>query len=1116
MLIASLLLFSCFESALGSLADTGKLRATGIASPTLELGFRTPPNSAKPHTWWHWMDGNVTREGITADLEAMKFAGIGGAQMFTVAVGIPKGPAGYMSDRWRELTAFAVREAGRLGIELCLHNCAGWSSSGGPWIKPEHAMQVLAWSETKVRGPGRYEKPLADPAAPQTYSKVSYSRDIAVLAFPTPEGVGAEPRDPRFLGKTGVVRQDGLEPELTDGSSKPGLRISGIRDLTGLFDAGRGLEWDVPEGEWTILRIGHVPTGKNNHPAPPEGDGLEVDKLSREALDAHWAGMMGKVIADVGPLAGSVLNNSLIDSYEVGSQNWTPRFREEFRKRRGYDLLRYLPAIAGFTVESKEATERFLWDFRRTIADLFAENYFGYFGELCRRAGMLFSTEPYGNGGFDNIECGGLADIPMGEFWVGGGAMESTKLASSIGHVYGRSIIGAESFTADDRVGRFQVEPYAIKALGDLVFCKGINRYIFHRYAHQPWMNLTPGMTMGPWGMHLERTATWWRHAPAWLEYVARCQFLLQQGLFVADVCYYTGEGAPVDLPYGASLKPALPAGYDYDGCDTRALLGRMSVRNGRIVLPDGMSYRLLILPNTTFMTPRVARKIRQLVAAGATVLGPKPERSPSLTDYPQCDRDVRSIADEVWGNREGDEKVDRRFGKGRVVWGKTPGQVLDSMHVEPDFRTSGFASTSRTAYIHRTIGGAEVYFVSNQRYAPSIVDCEFRVSGKAPELWRPETGRIEIAPVFRAERGRTVVPLRLAPAESVFVVFRSPAPKLHWSKFQSDASTPDPRGPRVVVKLARYEESATGRGADVTTIVREMAASGEYDIPATNGMFGDPVPNVVKQLRIEFEIDGRSKTVIEPENGTASLLQTPKAPTQQAPFGLSVDGELNLVFVPWASGRYVAKTNDGRARTIVAPKDAMSVGVSGTWKLYFPSGAGAPPSMRLTKLGSWSDHPSPGVKYFSGTATYTNSLTVPRSMAGPGRVVLLDLGRVKNFARVMVNGTDLGTLWKEPFVLDVSRTVRPGLNSVKIQVTNLWPNRLIGDEQLASDVEWNGSQLQGWPAWLADLSTRPKTGRVAFTTWRFYRKDSPLLESGLLGPVAFRSASPILIRLRK
>lgn len=1081
--------------------------APGRPADPLADGFRNPPASARPHTWWHWMDGNVTKEGITADLEAMKQVGIGGAQMFTVSQGIPPGPVGYMSAKWREMTAYAVKEAGRLGIELCIHNCAGWSSSGGPWITPENAMQVLAWSEKRVKGPTRFSETLPQPAAPQVYAKVPYYRDITVFAFPTPVE-GDAPRDAHFLGKTGVVREDGLEPDLAPDPA--GLAIPRVQlvDLTGKLDADGRLTWDVPDGDWTILRMGHVPTGKDNHPAPPEGDGLEVDKLSREALDAHWAGMMAKVIKDAGPLAGKVLNNSLIDSYEVGSQNWTPKFREEFLSRRGYDPMPYLPVIAGRTIDSKETSERFLWDFRRTIADLYADHYYGYFGELCRKAGMQFSTEPYGNGGFDNIQVGGNADIPMGEFWVGGGTLETTKLASSVGHVYGKPVIGAESFTADDVRGRWLEEPYSAKALGDLVFANGINRYIFHRYAHQPWMNLVPGMTMGPWGTHLERTQTWWTEAATWLKYVARCQYLLQQGKFVADALYFYGEGAPADLPYRPGLKPSLPAGYDYDGCDANVVMNRLAVRDGKLILSDGMTYSVLVLPQSRFMTPAMAARIRDLVRAGATVVGPRPEKTPSLVGFPASDQEVSRVASEAWG--EGEVRTVRRFGKGQVL-NMPLESVFDSLKLPPDFEFKGLSGGSKLAYIHRKIGNADVYFVSNQQYRATEVDCTFRIAGKAPELWHPDTGAIEEAPAYAGVKGRTAVTLRLDPAESVFVVFRKPAGREHLANFgPARTAKSEPLIPGIEVKAARYE-AEDGRGVDVTTAVSELVRQGQYEIPATNALFGDPVVNVVKRLRIDYLLGGKpvSKTVAE--NETLILLEIPAG--EAAAFDIVSSAGVTIL-IPWKPGTYAGTTSSGRRIKVVVKEPPARLAIGGPWLLTFQQGRGAPPSVRLPALISWPAHSNPGVRYFSGSAVYSRDFSVPRSMLGLDRRLILDLGVVKNFATVKLNGSDLGVLWKEPFSLDVSRAVRAGRNRLEVKVTNLWPNRLIGDEQLPPDVEWQGVNLKGWPDWLTKGLARPKTGRVTFTTWRFYNKDSKLLESGLLGPVQLSSARKIVIGL--
>lgn len=1080
----------------------------------LAQGFKNPPASARPHTWWHWMDGNVTKEGITADLEAMKEVGIGGAQMFTVGQGIPKGPVDYLSPRWREMTAHAISEAGRLGIELCLHNCAGWSSSGGPWIKPEHAMQVVAWSEVNVTGPRNQDITLPPIKAPQVYANIPYSKDIVVYAMPKKQ---VPEKDAGFLGRTGVNRHDNVPAAavVTDPAflNDPKTFI----DLTDRMDANGKLIWDVPLGEWTILRIGHVPTGKNNHPAPPEGDGLEVDKLSREALHAHWDGIMAKVIADAGPLAGKVLNNALIDSYEVGSQNWTAKMREEFQKRRGYDLLPYLPILTGRVVGNSDTTERFLWDFRRTIADMFADHYFGYFAERCRKEGMMFSTEPYGNGGFDNIQVGGLADIPMGEFWVGGSpnTLESTKLAASVGHVYGRKYIGAEAFTATDTTGKWLEEPYSAKVSGDFVFANGINRYIFHRYAHQPWMDLKPGMTMGPWGTHLERTQTWWTEAQEWMKYITRCQFMLQSGRFVADVLYYTGEGAPVDLPYAGNLKPRLPSGYDYDGIDT-SLLMKARVNKGRVVLPSGMSYAILVLPEQGRMTLPVAKKIRELLTAGATIYGTRPNLgTPSLVGFPESEKELSTLADQLWGADIGARAEGYpvtaaiiKVGQGRMFAMNGLEAPLKALNLGPDVTYKSVSGPARLAWIHRQVDRAHVYFVANQHYRNANVDVSFRVSGLAPEIWHPENGSTRPAPVYRGEKGRTIVNLNLGPAESVFVVFRSPSHLSHVASF-GPAVSATVKEPKIEIIKARYE-TADGRGADVTAKVAELVGHGETEIAATNGNFGDPVVNVVKQLTIEYTLDGKRITKTVPENATFILRELPNVPVAAPAFELNA-GAKNLTMTAWKAGKYAGRNSGGQNFTVNVSQAPRTVNLNQTWNVSFPPNWGAPPTVSLAKLQSWSTHANAGVKYFSGSAVYTKNFTLPAR--GVGKPYRLDLGRVKNFATVTLNGRKFAPLWKEPFVLDVTNAVKQGENKLEIKVTNLWVNRIIGDEQLEPDVEWNGAMLKDWPDWMKKGEPRPKTGRYTFSTWKFWNKDSPLLESGLLGPVVLTEGIKIPLK---
>ncbi len=1283
--------------------------AAGVGAEDLEKGFVQPPDSARPHTWWHWMNGNVTKEGITADLEAMARVGIGGAQIFNAGENIPHGPIQFNSPEWIAMVKHSAKEAQRLGLELCIHNCAGWSSSGGPWNTPEHSMKVVVTSETQVKGPAKFDGKLAQPPM-----KLDFYRDIAVLAFRTPAGERAKmqeaapkvtcssekqdaakaadgkngttvrlglpkPKAPQFIqlefaqpyaarmlavtpgpGMQGCggkieVSDDGqafrtvdsfsmqkgnelrtfafapvsakfyrvlftsasakmkqLSIAEVDFSAKVGIEnlagkvfldrndvkaetaaavkpeevVQGDKlvDLTSRMAADGQLAWEVPEGEWTVLRLGYTPNGRSNHPAPAEGTGLECDKLSREAAQAHWDGSMGKVLAELGPLAGNVksgLNNVLIDSYEVGAQNWTQNFKEEFQKRRGYDITRFLPVFTGRVVDSPEVTERFLWDLRRTVADLFAENYSGQFKEMAHRAGLLYSVEPYGNCPSDDLQYGSYCDIPMGEFWPGSGEsvnVGNSKLPASVAHVYGKKYVGAESFTASPEAGKWLKDPYSIKAQGDAVYCGGVNRIIYHRYAHQPWTQPArfPGMTMGQWGTHFERTVTWWEQGKEWLKYQARCQYLLQEGQFVADVCFYCGESAPNSLRGGG-----LPQGYDYDGCDTAAL-SLMSVKDGRIVLPSGMSYRLLVLPSDKTMSPAVLKTIGKLVESGARVVGPKPEKAPGLSGYPACDAEVKQLADAIWA---------------KGVVDKAPAEVLAALKVSPDFACTN--KGARLNYIHRVADGADLYFVASAKTAGVEEQCTFRVSGKVPELWHPDTGVMEKAPVYTEQDGCTTVPLRFGPAGSVFVVFRQASAGDHAVAVQRTAlnELKEPVQQLTIVKAeyGAFGEAADPECVDITALVKQSVQSGNRRIRANNDLAGDPAPNTEKELKIDFLVNAEKKSLTVGENKTIELpagaevvkavyglvndvpepvkqavdvtaklaglvkdgtlsvaadnalvghdpanmtlkelrveyvyksqrkevrvgehqtLTLPETGEQSTPLpayelALKTDGALEIQV--WKPGSFEIATAAGKTLKATVADIPQPVEIAGPWDVTFPPNWGAPAKITLDKLISWTDHADSGVKYFSGTATYLKTFAWD-SKKQKGERYVLDLGDLKNFADVELNGQALSLLWKPPYRLDVTDALKTGKNTLRVKITNLWPNRLIGDEQLPEDREWDGKHLKAWPQWVLDGKPSP-TGRFTFTTWHHWYKDDQPLPSGLFGPVLIRTVETVVAR---
>jgi hypothetical protein len=689
----------------------------------LAAGFADPPDSARPWVYWFWLNSNITRAGITADLEAMKRVGIGGVLIMEVDQGAPVGPAAFMGAEWRELFKFAVAEAARLGLEINMNDDAGWNGSGGPWITPEQSMQKIVWTETGLTGPARFEAELRRPEAVR-----DYYRDIVVLAFPTP----GDTRIAEIKGKALYERRE--IPPAGETKLPAGMTIARDRmvDLSVQMAADGRLAWDVPAGKWTVLRLGHTSTGVENAPAPASGRGLECDKLSKEGIEAQFAGMMAKLVADVGPEAvKNTLVATHIDSWENGAQNWTARMREEFLTRRGYDPFTYLPTVTGMVVDSLEISERFLWDLRQTASELVIENYAGHMAGLARRSGLRFSCEAYG-GPCDDLAYGGRADEPMGEFWIGGGAWETLKLMASAAHVYGKPILGAEAFTAGDRE-RWLHHPASIKALGDRAFCEGVNRFVFHRYAMQPWLDYRPGMTMGPWGLHYERTNTWWELAGPWHEYLARCQYMLRQGTFRADILYIRPEGSPQEYKWHERN------GYDYDDGTAEVVLTRMSVKDGRLVLPGGMSYRALVLPDTTRMTPELLRKVKELAEAGATIFGPtRPTKAPGLTDYPKCDEDVARLAEEIWAG-------------GKVLTGRSPEQVLGEKGVGRDF----------AAPVHsRILDGRRRgdLFVASQPQARG--DCAFR-DGLSRALAAGD-GRDQARGHVRADRGDDAHPDRL------------------------------------------------------------------------------------------------------------------------------------------------------------------------------------------------------------------------------------------------------------------------------------------------------------------------------------------------------------------
>ena len=1130
--------------------------ATAFAGE-LERGFIAPPDSNKPWVYWYWCDGNITREGITADLEAMKRVSIGGALIFDAKVGNPPGPVRFMTPEWRGMIKYAIAEANRLGLKISINNDAGWEGSGGPWITPEISSQKVVWSETVVRGPGPFNGVL-----PQPPTKEGYYRDIAMLAFPTPRGdeegkgyrLKAFEGTKTFGGATdfdGVCPWPNIIPTNVNWPAVPadqGAAKERIVDLTAKAAKDGGLEWDVPEGIWTILRVGHTSTGNKNRPAPKAGEGLECDKLSKAASELHFDSMMGKLIADVGPLAGNTLVRTHVDSWEAGSQNWTLRFPEEFKKRRRYDLLPFLPALTGRMVDSVEMSERFLWDFRETIAELMCENYAGHLSELARKHGLRLSIEAYG-GLCDELRYAGRADEPQTEFWIPGfDSVEGwnplvTAAMASAAHTYGKCILAAEAFTATGDE-KWLYHPAMLKVVGDWAFCQGVNRLVIHRYALQPWLNRVPGMCFGAYGQHYERTQTWWKQSTAWHEYLSRCQFLLRQGLLVADICFLQTEGAPhlfvppIPVPERDGIWPDRSS-YDYDACSPEVLLACMQVKDGRLVLPDGMSYRLLVLPtynadgrpvfqrNTTAdgfgprpllkfdtMTPALLRRVKELAEAGATVFGTRPLKSPSLAGYPSCDSELQAIADDLWGKGAGvSDSGERKVGRGRIIWGSNPEKVLADLNVPPDFACDA-ALAGNVRFCHRRLEDAtDLYFVANKQQSAVNGIGMFRTSGKRPGLWWPQTGRVQRVAMFEEDRGVTKLPLHLDATESVFVVFRPSQEMIDpvvLMTYDGQIFTASPQ--KIVVETATLGVPGdAARTRDVKAQVQSILDGGETSFPVYWLLCGgDSEANMVKTLSIEYTIGDNSYIVTATDSETIHFMDS-GAP--QPPAGLQFNADGRLQLEAWKNGRYEFKTAAGKTMGYTVADLPAPTEIIGPWEVRFPPKLGAPAKITLARLISWSNHSDVGVKHFSGTATYTKTLALPVEMIAKDYVLYLDLGRVEVIAQVKVNGKDLGILWKAPFCVEITEAVKSGENRLEVQVTNLWVNRMIGDEQLPEDSDRDeAAVVKSWPKWLEEGQPSP-TGRITFASFRMWNKNSPLQDSGLLGPVRLFASERALLQ---
>ena len=940
-----------------------------IQVDAIEKEFQNPPNSAKPHTWWHWVNGNISKQGITKDLEALKEVGIGGIQMFNIDWATPFGGVEYNSPKSHDMFKHTFAEAERLGLEVAVNSSSGWSSTGGPWITPEHSMKMMVWSETQIRGDEKsIQLPL--PELNKKQKPYNFYRDVAVVAFPTPEDKAyrLDQWEAKSLNEL-RARPDKIFPSFDNAPQNSVIDADKIQVITQKMDKDGTLNWNVPKGNWTVLRMGYTTTAVTNKPLTKKGGlGLEIDKLSRKAADIHWNELLNKIIADAD--GKKALTTILIDSYEVGHQNWTDDFPKQFTNLCRYDIIPNLVCMTGRIVESTEYTERVLWDMRKTVADLMHKNYFQYFKEKCHEQGFKLATEPYGTGSFDAPTVAKISDLALTEFWIRDLPFSrrnlwdwTSQIVPSAVRLKGEKIVGAESFTRMQ--GDWTAHPYRMKIRGDRAFAAGVNRYYFHTSVHQPWNdNVKPGFTMGQFGTQFHRNNTWFYKSKEWLKYIARCQYIMQKGRYVSDLLVLNGESQGFISFIGGDEQPLKDylsgLRFDLSNIETLNTLSLDEKGNIRVTYNGTLlenKYKLLLIERADLMTVETAEKMANLVEQGATIFAPKPLRTPGLSDFEGNDKKLQKLVAKYWDS-------------GKI---KAPEQLNATLSTIQD----DCEIPEQTEYSHHIIDGDDYYFVANQSYEERELNCKFRVAGKLPEIWNPETG--EIAPAENWKKtndGRTEVALNMSEAESVFVVFRKNTSK-------KGNSTPKP-------------------------VYKEIA-----------------------QLDHDWKV--------------------------------SFD------------------------------------------KHYVPKG-----QITLDKLIPLNEHSDFDVLHFSGTATYKTTFNVEKV----DKAMFIDLGDVQVIAEIKLNGKAFKTLWKPPFRIDISDIVKSGENELEVKVTNLWVNRLIGDEHFPAwegrvngDKEKRGRNYNSFPEWLRNGESIPADDKKAFSAWCHWTKDDELLNSGLIGPVKILSA---------
>jgi alpha-L-rhamnosidase len=993
--------------------------ATLTPQDPLLRGFLAPPPSARLRCYWWWLNGHTTRETLTRDLTEMQHKGYGGVLLVDANGSnqngndnVPAGPE-FGTPAWTELYLHALKVADRLGLEVTFNITSGWNL-GGPWVQPENASKLLTWSRTSFTPGTPAPAQLAAPAA-----KNNYYRQIAVLAYPLAHG-------PALPGQSGSTREPISDLRFKTASAETGFSmpdsapllfdsaasatpdqdatLDQVQDISSQVDPDGTLHWTPPAHStqaWEVLRIGYTSSDARVSTSSGAWQGLAIDYLDPKALDLYWNTSVLPLLTAAKPYLGRSLKYLASDSWELGGANWTPAFREEFRRRRGYDPVPYLPIVSGRILASRDTSTRFLADLRRTVADLVNLHY-DHLAQLSKPFGLGIQCESGGPHGapIDALETFRSAAIPQTEYWAMSQEHRTRdderffiKEAASASHIYGQPLTAAEGMTS---IGNQWNESLGLnlKPSFDQALTEGMNRLVWHEFTSSPRSLGLPGQEYFA-GTHLNPNVTWWRHARAFTLYLNRAQFLLQQGQPVNDLLYYYGDNIPAFVRLKRDDPAQVLPGYDYDVTSTDALLTRVSTASGDLHTPEGIHYRALALPRTRVLSLATLQLAQRYLQSGGTLIGLRPIRPQGLVSDAAMQQ-YAAIAD-LWTDCERAPTHRLAVGRGQLFCTANARAALQALDIAPDFEPAPTAAASLD-YVHRRAhsaqGDTDLYFVRNTQPTGLQTSVTLRVSGRQPELFNAVTGEVTPTLLYTTTTDhRTTLPLTLEPYGSVFILFRHAATQQ-------------------VIRLTQNGETLFDQNTN--------------------------------RLPASFTL-------------TREGLETP------------------------TPGAYDLTYADGATRHLAAVKEIATITVTNPWTLTFPPDWGAPPSIQLATLQSWSDSTDPGVRYFSGTATYRTTLHLTSAQLTGAHSTWLSLGEVHEVAAVRINGQPAPTLWKQPWAARVDTLLHPGDNTIEVDVTNLWPNRLIGDAQSSAERHYT------------------------WTNIRTYTRDSPLLPSGMLGPVTFQ-----------